>query len=551
MDTRERALQRLQEEEFDLLIVGGGITGAGAFRDAVRRGLKVALVEAVDFAFGTSSRSSKLVHGGLRYLENREFSLVFEAVSERRILMNIAPHLVNPLAFLFPVYEDSKVGFNTIRAGMWLYDALALFRAPKTHKTLSNKQIKESIPLLSQEGLKGAPLYYDCATDDARLTLETILDGIDGDGVALNYTRVTGFVRGRDGRICGARVRDTLNKSAEDFELKATAVINATGPWTDRTRAMGSGGDRLLRPTKGVHIVIDAERLPTDWAVVHTHPEDGRVLFTIPWGDRTYIGTTDTDFQGDPAEVAATSSDVDYLLAAVNHFFPGCDLVRDDVIATWAGLRPLISQEGSESAVSREHEIFVDRDGLITIAGGKLTTYRRMGAEVVSKAMTMLSMLGKIPDAQDPQTGREPLPGAVGWPEDDDAEKLAAEVRAACDGIEPDTATYLANRYGTRAIDIARLALDNQRLRSRLAEGRPEILAEVDWAVRRELCCTVCDFMVRRSQLYYRNYDQGLGATAAVVERMGELLGWDAQHRTEEALAYQAEVARSRKWQTG
>jgi len=285
--------------------------------------------------------------------------------------------------------------------------------------------------------------------------------------------------------------------------------------------------------------------------VVHTHPEDGRVLFTIPWGDRTYIGTTDTDYNGDPAEVAADRSDVDYLLAAVNHFFPGCDLTEDDVIATWAGLRPLISQDGSESTVSREHEIFVDRDGLITIAGGKLTTYRRMGAEVVSKAMTMLAMLGKLPDAQDAATGREPLPGAVGWPEDDDHDKMAKEIVTACEeAVSYETALYLASRYGTRGVDVARLAKDEQRLRTRLNDERPEILAEVDWAVTRELCATVCDFMVRRTQLFYRNRDQGLGATDLVAERMGELLGWDDMHRTEETLAYQAEVARSRKWRT-
>ena len=552
MNDRARALEQLASEPFDVLIVGGGITGAGAFRDAARRGLRVALVEAVDFAYGTSSRSSKLVHGGLRYLENREFSLVFEAVSERRTLQNIAPHLVNPLAFLFPVYEDSKVGFNTLRAGMWLYDALALFRAPKTHKTLSTKEVAEQVPALSTRGMKGAPLYYDCSTDDARLTLETILDGIAAGGIALNYTRVVSFSRTDDGRICGARVRDVIDKGAAELEVRATAVINATGPWTDRTRALGSGGERLLRPTKGVHIVVDAARLPTRWAVVHTHPTDGRVLFTIPWGDRTYIGTTDTDFQGDPGDVAAEASDVDYLLDAANHFFPGCALERDDVIATWAGLRPLIFQEGSESAVSREHEIFVDRDGLITIAGGKLTTYRRMGAEVVSKAMQMMALLGHTFEARDAQTGREPLPGAVGWPEDDDAEKLAMDVLEACDtAIKVETARYLANRYGTRAIDIAQLAQRDQALRVPLAPGRPEITAEIDWAVGRELAATVCDFMIRRTQLYYRNRDQGLGAVDHVAERMAHLLGWDDERRTEEVLAYQAEVARSRQWRSG
>ncbi len=551
MEARAQSLDQLAEEQFDVLIVGGGITGAGAFRDAARRGLKVALVEAVDFAFGTSSRSSKLVHGGLRYLENREFSLVFEAVSERRLLMNIAPHLVNPLAFLFPVYADSKVGFNTVRAGMWLYDALALFRAPKTHKTLSSKEVHRDLPELRAEGLKGAPLYYDCSTDDARLTLETILDGRLGGGVALNYARVTGFLRGEDGRICGARVRDTLDKTGREVDVRATAVINATGPWTDSTRAMGSGGKSKLRPTKGVHIVIESDKIPVKWAVVHTHPTDGRVLFTIPWGDRTYVGTTDTDYQGDPADVAADGADIDYLLDALHHFYPDCPVGREDIIATWAGLRPLIFQEGSESTISREHEIFVDSDGLITIAGGKLTTYRRMGSEVVSKAMELMALLDKLPAVTEAQTGREPLPGAVGWPEDDDAEAVAAEVLEACDNaVSPQTASYLANRYGTRALDISKLIRQDQRLRAPQAAGRPEVLAEVDWAIREELAVTVCDFLIRRTQIFFRNLDQGLGAVDAVAARMGDLLGWDDEHRTEEVLAYQSEVARSRRWRS-
>lgn len=553
MDTREQTWERLQSESFDLLIVGGGITGAGAFRDAARRGLKVAIVEAVDFAFGTSSRSSKLVHGGLRYLENREFSLVFEAVSERRTLMNIAPHLVNPLAFLFPVYEDSRVGFNTIRAGMWLYDALALFRAPKRHITLSVDEVGAQVPPLLREGMKGASLYYDCATDDARLTLETVLDGVDGGGAAINYARVTGFLRDENGRISGVRIYDTLPASGRgEIDVKATAVINATGPWTDRTRAMGTGGEARLRPTKGVHMVVRRDRLGVDFAVVHTHPTDSRVMFTIPWGDRTYIGTTDTDYEGDPADVAATAEDIEYLLAAMAHFYPNADLAAEDVIATWAGLRPLIAQEGSTATVSREHEIFVDRDGLITIAGGKLTTYRRMGAEVVSRAMDMMALLGRIPaDAVDAATGREPLPGAVGWPEDDDHDKVAAEVLEVCETLAPDTAAHLGNHYGMRGLDVARLARADQRLQAKLADDRPEILAEVDWVVHQELAATVRDVLIRRTQVFFRNLDQGLSAAEAVAGRMAELLGWSDQRRIEEVLSYQEEVARSRRWKSG
>ncbi len=550
MHSRDELWSRLTEETFDLLIIGGGITGAGAFRDAAHRGLKVALVEMVDFASGTSSRSSKLVHGGLRYLEHYEFSLVFEAVSERRVLQNIAPHIVNPLAFLFPVYDTSRVSMNTLRAGMWVYDALALFRAPKTHTTLSKRSLRKKEPALGQDGLKGAPLYYDCATDDTRLTMETLLDGLQRGGVAANYTRVDGLVKNDDGRIIGASICDEID--GRRSEVRAKAVVNATGPWTDRTRAYATGAAPLLRPTKGVHVVVQSSRLPVSHAVVCTHPEDKRVLFAIPWGEQTYIGTTDTDHEGDPAAIRATGEDVDYLLGCANHYFPEVDLTRDDVIATWAGLRPLISQEGSTASVSREHEIVVDPAGLITIAGGKLTTYRKMGAEVVQSALNLMALFGQVPDGVgDAQTGREPLPGAVGWPENDDASTVAAEVvEAGLGKVSDASARYLTNRYGTRGLDIARLAASNQGLAQVLIDERPELMAEVDWAVGQELCLRLNDFMCRRTQLYFRDNDQGLGAAEAVAERMGELLGWDEQRTTEEVLAYQAEVARSRAWRS-
>lgn len=549
MSSRQSFLDRL-DQTFDLLIIGGGITGAGAARDAARRGLRVCLVEMEDLASGTSSRSSKLVHGGLRYLEQGEFSLVFEAVSERRILMDIAPHLVNPLGFLFPVYKDSRRGVFTVNVGMWLYDGLSLFRSPRIHRNLSRKDVAKEEPALRQEELRGAPLYYDCATDDCRLTLETALDAVENGAVVLTWSKVVGLVRASGGRVSGARVRDEL--TGKERSVKAHAVLNATGPWTDRTRAMGSGGSARLRPTKGIHIVVDAERLKVANAVVCFHPKDGRVLFAIPWGQRTYIGTTDTDFQDDPGQVSADGADVDYLLDASNHYFPEAQLVRDDVISTWAGVRPLISEEGAgdESSVSREHEIFVDPDGLITIAGGKLTTYRRMGAEVVDRALDLLRLMGKAPDTLRPaNTEKDPLPGAVGWPEDDDHDAVAAKVLAAGRGsLQEDSARLLADVYGMRGLDVAALAAADQRLAARLSPGRPEILAQVDFAVQRELAQTVRDVLIRRTQMFFKDRDQGLGAVEQVSERMAELLGWDDQRRATEELAYTEEVARSRRW---
>jgi len=537
---------------YDLLIIGGGITGAGVARDAARRGLKVCLVEMDDLASGTSSRSSKLVHGGLRYLEQLEFSLVFEAVSERRILMEIAPHLVSPLGFLFPVYASSRRGVFTVNLGMWVYDGLSLFRSPRIHKNLNKRAVAEAEPMLNRDGLKGAPLYWDCRTDDARLTLETALDGAICGAHILNWSKVVGLLRDEQGRVCGARVRDLV--SGEERSVKANAVVNATGPWSDHTRNMGSGTHKpRLRPTKGVHIVVDAERLQVENAVVCFHPKDGRVLFAIPWGPQTYIGTTDTDYTADPAEVSATHDDVVYLLAASNHYFPEAKLTESDVVSTWAGVRPLIGQEDAddESAVSREHEIRVDPDFLITIAGGKLTTYRRMAGEVVDRAVSLLMLAGKLPaELREARTDREALPGAIGWPRDDDKSKVVQAVVDAAEGKLPeDICRYLATIYGTRGADVAERAARDQRLASRLVPGRPEILAQVDHSVETEVAVTVRDFFIRRTQVFFRDRDQGLTAVETVAGRMRELLGWTEDTETKEILAYQSEVARSRRWQ--
>lgn len=546
------------EGDFDLLIVGGGINGAGIARDAALRGLKVAVVEKFDLAYGTSSRSSKLIHGGLRYLETYEISLVFESVSERRIVMDQAPHLVNPLGFVFPVYTGAKHNLAILNAGMWIYDALSLFRSPKIHRLLKPSDLAELEPAVRQEGLKGAPLYYDCSTDDARLVLENALDAVDAGAVVATWTEVVGFVKDEGGRVSGAEVKNRL--SGETRVVRASAVINATGPWTDEVLGMSVDrkGRELLRPTKGIHVVVDAKKLPIGNAIVIHHPGDGRLLFAIPWGDRTYLGTTDTDFEGGPEEVAATSEDVNYLVDAANAHFPDFQLRREDVIATWAGLRPLIAphdegHEMAESQVSREHQTMVGNDGIITIAGGKLTTYRRMSKEVVDTAIRMLQLLDRLAvEPGDCETAKRPLPGAVGWPEDDDAEKVAKQILEDAGGaITADIALHLANTYGTRGRDIARLCAEDPELATPLIEGRPEIRAQVTWAVADELAATVEDVMTRRTQLFFRDVDQGLGCADAVASQMADLLGWDDAERMERLEGYRHEVARARRWRDG
>ena len=554
MPTREEMWNRLNET-VDLLIIGGGINGAGIARDAARRGLSVAVCEMKDLAWGTSSRSSKLVHGGLRYLEMYEFSLVFESVSERRILLDIAPHLVNPLGFIFPVYKGARHSLAKIGAGMWLYEGLSLFRSPKRHRKLKRTDVEELEPALRSHDLKGAPLYYDCSTDDARLTLETAMDAAEFGAIIATRTKVQGFVKNEDGKITGAKVRCQL--TGQEREITAHAVINATGPWTDATISMSKDlGTELLRPTKGIHIVVESSKVPVNNAVVCFHPTDKRTLFAIPWGDRTYIGTTDTDYEGDPSDVAATLEDVDYLIDASNAYFPEHTIAREDVIATWAGLRPLISPpstdgEIDESAVSREHQIIVGQDGLITIAGGKLTTYRRMSAEVVDTAVKLLMLQDQLPEEElkSAKTHKNPLPGAVGWPEDDDHEKVAAQIKERSgDGLDDSVSRYLADTYGMRGILIAELVAAHPELAEPVIDGRPEIMAQVDYSVREELAATVSDFMIRRTQIFYRDLNQGLSAAQKVGARMGELIGWSDEVRDKSVNAYRKQVALSRAW---
>ncbi len=553
MPSREEMWEKIPEQA-DLVVIGGGITGAGIVRDAARRGLSVVLFEQNDIAYGTSSRSSKLIHGGLRYLESYEFSLVFESVSERRVVMDLAPHLVNPLAFLFPVYQGARKSLRMISAGMWLYDGLALFRSPKRHQTLNPGEVAEQEPLLKQEGLQGAPVYYDCSTDDARLTLETIIDATQNGAIVVPWARVDALVKDDQGRMSGVVVKNARDGSLR--EVKAHAVINATGPWTDEVMAMsGPRKGKLLRPTKGVHLVVEREKLPVEHAVVLFHPTDKRVLFALPWGERTYVGTTDTDYEGAPGDEAATLADIDYLIAASNFYFPTNQIARGDVISTWAGLRPLIAPEPAvgeldESQVSREHQIVIGEDGLITIAGGKLTTYRKMAKECVDVAVNLLKLSDKLPeDIHSGQTFKFPLPGAVGWPADDDHERVAAELRQACDcDLSEVVCRHLTDTYGMRALELANLCAADPALTEPIVPGRVEIMAQVDFAVREELAASAADVMTRRTQIFFRDHDQGLGAVEKVATRMAELIGWSADERQKSVDAYKASVALSRRW---
>lgn len=544
----------MSEAVYDVVVIGGGIVGAGIARDAALRGLRTALFEKGDYASGTSSKSSKLVHGGLRYLEHGEIGLVFESVSERRVQTRVAPHLVRPLPFIIPIYRGAKPGLELMNVGLWIYDSLALFRAPRLHKTFRGTKAALALePQLRADGLRGALEYYDCATDDARLVLENAIDARALGASCHTYTEVTGFLRRGDGRITGVAVRDRL--TGRDFRASCKVAILAAGAWTDEMiRRFEIPMERpLLRRTKGVHIVVPRERLPLARAITLISPVDQRVMFAIPWRERTVLGTTDTDFTGSADEVAADGDDVRYLCESGNGYFPGANLVPEDVISTWAGLRPLIAAPPNvdESEISREHEIFSRADGLVIIAGGKLTTYRRMARETVERALALLDQLGEPTEAKRASTKDRPLPGAEGLAEPD-LEGVAAVGRRLMSefGLDADTATHLCGVYGTRAPVIAHRIASDRTLGERLDRELPYVWAEIEFAVQHDLARTIEDVLARRVPLLLVSRDQGLGICERVADILGKLLGWDAALRAQLLDEYRAEVALSRRWRT-
>lgn len=376
----QRDLRTLEQRSFDVLVIGGGINGAGVARDAAMRGLSVALVEKGDFASGTSSRSSKLVHGGIRYLEQRDFRLVRQASRERRVLRRIAPKLVRPLPFLIPVYAGDRYGLMAVRLATWLYDALALFRNTHNHRILSARQALALEPSMRAAGLRGAAIYYDAQMDDARLCLANVISARRHGAVVANYVQVTELPK-PEGQVRGAAVRDVL--TGKRFEVAARHVVNTTGPWLDQVASMNGRHPPLVRMTKGTHIFVP--RLTRHFAI--TIPaSDERVIFVIPWGNMSLVGTTDTDFDGDPDQVHPTTEEIEYLLREVHRIIPGHQLTSESVVSAYAGVRSLVREEGvPEGAVSREHRIHESPSGLLSLAGGKYTTYRDVARQIVDR----------------------------------------------------------------------------------------------------------------------------------------------------------------------
>ena len=515
---RTRRFEALAYKAFDLLVIGGGITGCGIARDAALRGLNVALVEKDDFASGTSSRSSRLIHGGVRYLEHGHLRLVFESSAERRRLLRIAPHLVHPLSFTWPVYAGARIPRWKLGAGLMLYDALSLFRNVGRHRRLSREAVLAQEPSLKSDGLVGGASYFDAATDDARLTLANAMGASEAGAVVMNHAAVVEVFTDL-GRAAGAIVEDRL--TGKRTKVSASVVVRATGPWASDVRG-----------SKGAHIAVPRDRVSNRGALTLLSPSDGRVLFTLPAGPHAIIGTTDTYSSARPDEVRASHEDVRYLLDSANAFFPESRLTTDDVVSAWAGLRPLIPAEGdTPGAASREHAIDADADGVITITGGKLTTYRVIASDVVKAVLARLRR--SLPD----RTKTLPLPGGDITSLDD---TIANAARATND---PALAAHLARAHGSRWPTVWR-EIEAPGGRAMLDEALPYTVGEIRFSVRNEMAFTLGDLLVRRTRLAFERRDHGTAVADRVARAVAPLLGWSDESTRRAVENYASEVER-------
>jgi glycerol-3-phosphate dehydrogenase len=536
--TRAANLRAMADGDFDLVVIGGGITGAGVARDAMLRGLSVALLERRDFASGTSSRSSKLIHGGLRYLQQGDVGLVREAATERYAVRKLAPHLARPLQMLVPTY--SRATYAKISVGLWTYDRLAGVADDERHRMVSREEALALEPKLRPDRLYGAGLYYEYLTDDARLTVEVTKAAAALGAVIANYTEVDGFLLD-GGRVAGVSARDQL--TGDMLEVRGRVVINAAGPWVDAVRLLSEPGDMpRLHLTKGIHVGVRTERIGLSRVVV-MNARDKRGVFAVPRGAVTYLGTTDTDY-GRPEDYPnITLEDVDYLLDAANRTFDvDPPLVAEDAVSAWAGLRPLLHQEGKKpSELSRKDEVMVGASGLLSVAGGKLTTFRRMSERVVDMACEQLQQRGvTLPQRRGASATERLGSGDTG----DDVAGFANRLHQRWPRVPGDVIERLVALYGSHAERIVDGIAADPVLGERLAPALAVTRAEVEYAVREEMAITLEDFLERRSRLLLWDPENGLAVAEGVAQAMGTLLGWDAARIRDEIGRYRALVDR-------
>lgn len=531
LEARARDLAALVDGPLDILVVGGGIVGCGAALDAATRGLRVGLVERDDIAVGTSSRSSRLIHGGLRYLEQYRFGLVREALRERSRLLHLAPHLVTIEPLLFPLFGMPIVTRAFYQAGMTMYDALGARRDGGWHRHLSVPAVVAHAPAIRRVGLRGGLMFHDGVEDDARYTLAVARSARDDGATIVTRASAESLVE-EGGRIVGARICDRL--TGLDHEVRARVVIDATGVWGADPASPLSGGSTRLLPSRGAHLVVARSRIPSDVGLTIRVP--GKVVFLVPWPRFWLVGTTDAPYAGPIDRPTAGTDEVDELLAAVNHVLD-VDLRRSDVVGTYAGLRPLIApSNGSTVTASREHRVVVEGSGLVRVSGGKYTTYRLMAEQTIDAA---LGVLGERAAARPTRTVERRLVGAADRPELD---RIAATL-AAVQSLPPEVAARLVARHGTQAPDVVALGQELGLL-DRLIEGEDHLEAEVAWAARRELALSLDDVLARRMRIAHELPDRGASIAPRVAAILGAELGWDASRQATEVSAFLAGAER-------
>ena len=533
---RARALEEMGTHPLDLLVVGGGITGAGIARDAALRGWTVGLVEREDFGSGTSSRSSKIIHGGVRYLEYGQFLLVRESARERKTLRRIAPHLVHPIPFLYPVFGGDS--FWMIRAGLELFDRMSSASGAERHQNLGPAQVRERLPGL-RDPLKGGVLYLEYITDDARFTMENALSAARQGAWVAN--RAAARLLQAGGRVVGAEVTDMV--SGRTHTVRARVTVNATGPWAERTlAAAGIRSPSRIVPSKGIHLLLDASTLPIQGACF-LKAANGRRGLAMRRLDRVYVGTSDDEYWGPLEAPRATRAEVEELLAMVQDCFPGAGVRMEDVRATWAGIRPLIQQPGKSTRdTSRHDEVWSGTPGVVTIAGGKLTTYRAMARRTLK---AVARQLGQKPPGRD-RTGEVPLPGGDLGGVDPEAYRTARTSDLVARGVAPATAARLTWLYGRQLEELLALGDEDPAWLEPLHPDVPALRGEARLAAEREMAGTLIDFMDRRAALLLFANGQGEAAAAAAADVMGDALGWSAERRAAEVADYRALAAEHR-----
>jgi glycerol-3-phosphate dehydrogenase len=534
LGSRHEALERLAAtsaaDPFDLLIVGGGITGAGIALDATARGLSVGLVERGDFASGTSSKSSKLIHGGLRYLEQREFALMREACTERDLLRRLAPHLVEPIPMALPVSDRKRrVQFGV---GLWAYDALASFKNMKIHKHISGADTEILVPALPPGKVRGGFLFYDAITDDVRLVMENLVSAVERGAVVRNYSEVCDLVGGKD--ICSAHVKDAL--TGDGFDVYARRVVVAAGVWADKVEQQARpSAEARLRPSKGIHLLFRREALPiAETAAFVPDVTRKRMLFVLPWLDAVLVGTTDTTYEGSLDHPTVDEDDRNYVLESLNGVFD-LGLEPEDIAGAYAGLRPLIQgKAGSTADLSRKHAVYGIAQGIIGITGGKMTTYRRMSIDATDRVAVDLGNHTKS-KTKWIRLGTSDLDG------------LRTEVarRSAALGLTPEVAHNLVRCYGDRALDVLSVA-ETESAAGPIAPGYLPIAAEAIYTARNEMAAHLSDFLARRTRLALTDRNAGIGEGSKALDVMAAVHGWGRGERNRQIEGHQADVERER-----